>query len=108
MKYRCIYCTHVYEADALPPACPSCATPLSLTVTPETTLFDLAMAVDRNGHELAFDLERRPTAIPTGPRPMDFALACAPEHDTQPRPPGCDCHLDHGDSPCPAHGDDDK
>jgi hypothetical protein len=23
------------------------------------------------------------------------------------RPPGCLCHLEWGDSPCPVHGDDD-
>lgn len=26
------------------------------------------------------------------------------ERDTKPREPGCECHLEEGDSPCPVHG----
>lgn len=104
MKFRCIYCTHVFEAPELPPACPSCAATFTLVVKPETTVFDLAMAVDRNGRELDFDLRAR---LPQDhPEHMDVALACAP--DTEPRPAGCACHLEAGDSPCPVHGDDDR
>lgn len=27
-------------------------------------------------------------------------------NDTKPRDPGCLCHLEEGDSPCPVHGDE--
>lgn len=27
--------------------------------------------------------------------------------DTEPRPKGCMCHLEAGDSPCPVHGEGD-
>lgn len=30
----------------------------------------------------------------------------APEHDTEPRAPGCLCDWEIGDSPCPVHGED--
>lgn len=104
MKFRCIYCAHTWEGDDRPPGCPNCATPFSLTVTTDTPLFDLAMALDRNGRTLDFELRAR---LPEQhPEHMDIALACAPEPDTEPRPPGCACHLDAGDSPCPVHGEE--
>lgn len=28
--------------------------------------------------------------------------------DAEPRPKGCECHLEAGDSPCPIHGDADE
>lgn len=28
--------------------------------------------------------------------------------DAEPRPKGCECHLEAGDSPCPVHGDTDE
>ena len=144
MKFRCIYCSHAFEADALPPACPICATPFTLAVGPKTKLFELAQAVDKNGYELNTKL------VPIRPEdaPLDFALAAGPEEpprehtwatlngmtfcractvvlradgknkpcrgrvglslreDTEPRPAGCACHIEAGDSLCPVHGDD--
>lgn len=79
MKLRCIYCAHTWECDERPPECPSCATPFSLTVTPDTPSFDLAMALDKNGRELDFTLRAR---LPEQhPEHMDVAMACAPEDD---------------------------
>lgn len=102
MKFRCIYCAHVFECEARPEKCPNCATPFSLTVTRDTPIFDIAMALDRNGREIDFTLRAR---LPEKhPEHMDVALAVAP--DTEPRAPGCQCHLEPGDSPCPVHGED--
>lgn len=79
MNLRCIYCAHTWECDERPPECPSCATPFSLTVTPDTPSFDLAMALDKNGRELDFTLRAR---LPEQhPEHMDVAMACAPEDD---------------------------
>ena len=103
MKFRCIYCAHDFEATALPPACPACAVTFTMVVKPKTRIFDLAMAVDRNGYELDANLvPRRSEDAP----PVDFALAVEP--DTEPRAPGCACLWEAGDSPCPVHGDDDQ
>lgn len=79
MKFRCIYCTHVFEADERPAECPGCTTPFSLTVTPDTPIFDLAMALDQNGRDLDFSLRAR---LPEQhPERMDVALATtAAEH----------------------------
>lgn len=37
-----------------------------------------------------------------------FAAACGAlmEEDNEPRTPGCECHVEEGDSPCPVHGDE--
>lgn len=78
MKFRCIYCAHTFDCAERPAACPSCATSFTLTVTPDTPIFDLAMALDRNGRELDFTLRAR---LPEQhPEHMDVALAVAPEH----------------------------
>ena len=77
MNLRCIYCAHTWACDDRPPACPSCATPFSLTVTPDTSIFDLAMALDRNGRDLDFELRAR---LPEQhPQHMDVALAVWPD-----------------------------
>ena len=85
MKFRCIYCAHTWECDERPPACPNCSTPFTLTVTPDTPLFDLAMALDRNGRSLDFELRAR---LPEKhPEHMDVALAAvAMEHRWVNRP----------------------
>ena len=107
MKFRCIYCTHVFEADALPPACPGCSRTFTLTLGPRTTVKQLVRALAKNGASPTFNLLR--DALPDEDAAPDFALACAPDDpDTQPRPAGCNCHLEPGDSPCPVHGDDDQ
>ena len=104
MKFRCIYCAHTWECDERPPSCPNCATPFTLTVTPDTPIFDLAMALDRNGRALDFELRAR---LPEKhPEHMDLSLAAAAA-ETETRAAGCACHLEAGDSPCPVHGDDD-
>lgn len=88
MKFRCIYCAHAFEAEALPPACPSCAATFTMVVKPETKLFDLAMAVDKNGRELDFDLRAR---LPQGhPEHMDVALATAAAEHRWTTMPGCE------------------
>jgi len=75
VKFRCIYCAHAWEGDDRPPGCPNCATPFSLTVTTDTPIFDLAMALDRNGRALDFELRAR---LPEQhPEHMDVALATA-------------------------------
>lgn len=103
MKFRCIYCTHAFDADALPPACPGCSRTFTLTVGPYTTVKQLVRALANNGAIPSFDLLR--AALPEEHAP-EFALACAPDTDTHPRPAGCACHIEPGDSPCPVHGDD--
>ena len=35
-------------------------------------------------------------------------LAKAAQEDAEPRPKGCMCHLEAGDSPCPVHGEGDE
>lgn len=80
MKLRCIYCAHTWECDERPSVCPSCATPFTLTVTPDTPIFDLAMALDQNGRTLDFELRAK---LPERhPEHMDVALACEPDEDT--------------------------
>lgn len=85
MKFRCIYCTHAWECETRPDACPSCATSFSLTVTPDTPILDLAMALDRNGRELDFELRAR---LPEQhPEHMDVTMASAAmEHRWVTRP----------------------
>lgn len=104
MKFRCIYCAHVFEADALPPACPGCSRTFSLTVGPRTTVKQLVRALAANGASPSFNLLR--DALPDDGAAQGFALACAPDVGTEARAPGCACHLEPGDSPCPVHGDD--
>lgn len=102
MKIQCIYCQHIWECDERPPACPNCATPFTLTVTPDTPLRKIVRALRTNGRTLSFDLRAR---LPEKhPEHMDVAMAAA---ETEARPAGCACHLEAGDSPCPVHGDED-
>lgn len=102
MKFRCIYCTHTFDSPERPAACPNCATPFTLTVTQGTPIFDIAMALERNGHELNFTLRAR---LPeTHTERVDVTLAAGP--DTESRAPGCRCHIEPGDSRCPAHSED--
>ncbi|HNC23989.1 MAG TPA: hypothetical protein PLU52_07265 [Opitutaceae bacterium] len=103
MKIQCIYCQHIWECDERPPACPSCATKFSLTITPDTPLRKIVRSLRANGRTLSIDLRAR---LPERhPEHMDVALACAPEPDTEPR--AAAYRLEAGDSPCPVHGDDD-
>lgn len=79
MNLRCIYCDHAFEAAALPPCCPACSTPFSLTVTPDTPLRRVIRALRKNDRNLDFELRAR---LPEHhPEHMDVALACDPEDD---------------------------
>ncbi len=59
MKLRCFYCHTLFECAERPPACPHCAVPFSITITPETPVFEIAMAVEKNGYEATFNLKPR-------------------------------------------------
>lgn len=47
-------------------------------------------------------------AFRTSREAADHARACGYDTDTAPREPGCECHWEVGDSPCPVHGDSDE
>lgn len=165
MKFRCIYCAHAFEAEALPPACPSCAAAFTRVVTPGTPVKDIVRALAKNGRSPLFNLVAEVFDIADEKAPAEgFAVACAPDDreptqdpgmvavtdslvdavaqgyrvlralrdplreaaaraepdadgmyryrvvvvDHEPRPAGCACHIEAGDSPCPVHGDDDR
>lgn len=38
--------------------------------------------------------------------PLDVHTRPFMDDDTKPREPGCECHWEEGDSPCPVHGDE--
>lgn len=59
MKLRCIYCNQSFECEARPSACPHCAVSFSITITPDTPVFEIARAVDKNGFEATFNLAPR-------------------------------------------------
>lgn len=105
MKLRCIYCAHLFEAPELPPACPSCAATFSQVVTPDTPVKDIVRALAKNGCSPVFDLIAEVFDMADEKVQAEgFAPACAP--DQEPRPAGCACHVEAGDSTCPVHGDD--
>lgn len=77
LKFRCIYCQGFFEAHRRPRRCPICKTPFSLTVKPSTKLFKVAMAAQKNGCELDFNLV--PLKAAKKSDDVEFALACFPE-----------------------------
>lgn len=67
MKLRCIYCQLTFECEALPEKCPHCTATLSLTITPDTQVFEIVRAAAKNDVEVTFNLRPREEGDPSWP-----------------------------------------